>query len=387
LVGSITGSTVQNSYSMCSVDGNKYVGGLTGYSSFNSAINSSYATGSVTGNTNTTSYVGGFIGYNGSYISNCYSDGNVTRTSGTHTDFGSFAGYNKDTIKYCYSLGSVYYTGTTAPTDKGFVGSSANASYTNNLFDSDVSNQTSATGATGKTTVQMKTQSTYVGWDFTDIWEIIGGDGANYPRLQENPDEALPVELISFTTKFIDGKVLLKWKTATEMNNYGFEIQRTMETPTQNQNDIQNWRTIGFVEGAGNSILPKSYQFTDNEPLKAVEYYYRLKQIDEDGSFEYSEILEVNLQSILTGYSLHQNFPNPFNPTTTIKFELPEKGVVDLRVYNIIGKEIAQLVNQEMEAGSYEKEFDAEQFSSGIYIYSLKVSDKFTAKKKMLILK
>jgi len=185
LVGHSIDATVSNSYSTGSVTGTSRVGGLVGRNNY-ATVSNSYSTGSVTG----MYYVGGLVGnhYDNSTVSNSYSTGDVTRSSGTDTEFGGFCGNNyNSTIEYCYSIGSVSYTGTSDPTDKGFVGYNSGGTYTNNFWDSEASNQSTATGATGKTTTQMKTQSTFTGWNFTTIWEIIGGNGANYPTLRDNP--------------------------------------------------------------------------------------------------------------------------------------------------------------------------------------------------------
>jgi len=179
LIGTCSSSTVSNCYSSGTVTGGESVGGLIGWNEASTTDNC-YSDASANG----TSEVGGFIGYHAgsSVINNCYSTGNVTRSSGTEVSFGGFCGHNDgSTINYCYSTGSVIYDGETNPTDKGFIGSeTATTSYTYNFFDSDVSNQSTATGATGKTTTEMKNPSTFTGWDFITIWQIVG---ENYPSL------------------------------------------------------------------------------------------------------------------------------------------------------------------------------------------------------------
>ncbi|MCF6269461.1 MAG: T9SS type A sorting domain-containing protein [Melioribacteraceae bacterium] len=200
---------------------------------------------------------------------------------------------------------------------------------------------------------------------------------------------ALPVELTSFSATTIDNGVMLNWATATEVNNYGFEIQKSV---AQISNLSKEWKNIGFIEGHGNSNSPKSYQFID--PLKVAERSpqmgtfsrsYRLKQIDTDGTVEYSEVIEVEVKIIPTEYKLTPNYPNPFNPTTNINFSLPESGEVKLIIYDILGKQVAELVNKKMEAGVYEQTFDASQHSSGVYIYMLSVNGNRFVKKMNLI--
>jgi hypothetical protein len=193
--------------------------------------------------------------------------------------------------------------------------------------------------------------------------------------------EIVPVELTSFTASVSNGEVLLGWETATETNNFGFEVERNNQS-TNNE----NWQLIGFVEGNGTTTELHSYSFSDDiSSINASSLRYRLKQIDFNGVFEYSdEILVDNLAP--ADYVLEQNYPNPFNPSTTIKFGVPEKSNVVLTVYNSLGAEVATLVNEVREAGSYEIQFNANNFSSGIYYYRI-ASGNFTEIKKMILLK
>jgi hypothetical protein len=190
-------------------------------------------------------------------------------------------------------------------------------------------------------------------------------------------NSALPVELDFFTAILNGSQVELRWKTETEVNNYGFYIERS--------NDISDWTAIGFVEGHGNSNSPKQYNFNDNDINQTGTYYYRLKQIDFDGTIEYFNIVSVKIE-IPNKYYLSQNFPNPFNPETRISFTLPEKQLVSLRVYNMLGELVEELVNGPREAGSYTITFDASNLSSGIYIYRIQ-TDNFAENKKMNFLK
>jgi photosystem II stability/assembly factor-like uncharacterized protein len=196
---------------------------------------------------------------------------------------------------------------------------------------------------------------------------------------------ALPVELTSFEVHFDEttGKnVILNWRTATELNNYGFEIQRSgIEA---NNNLPAEWNVIGFIEGHGNSNSPKDYSFVDANPIKGKSLY-RLKQIDIDGGYEYSSIVEVKSNS-LNKYLLEQNFPNPFNPSTKINFSIAQKGNVKLTIYNSIGQKISTIVNENKEAGSYSVLFNGENLPSGIYFYKLE-SGSFTQIQKMILLK
>jgi len=188
---------------------------------------------------------------------------------------------------------------------------------------------------------------------------------------------SLPVELLSFTGTVKDQKVYLNWITATEVNNYGFEVQRSTQ--------INKWDVLGFVEGHGNSNSQKEYNFIDGESNPAGIYYYRLRQIDNDGAYEYSNIIEINF-NVPDNFELSQNYPNPFNPSTTISFNLPKPGIVTLRVYNLMGEEIKTLVEGYKKAGVYRINFNAEDLASGMYLYRLSTNG-FTETKKLLFMK
>ncbi len=186
---------------------------------------------------------------------------------------------------------------------------------------------------------------------------------------------ALPVELISFKASISNNDIVLNWNTITEVNNYGFEIERKNIS-----SDIKesNWTKIGFVNGHGNSNSTKSYGFIDKNISGGTKFNYRLKQIDNDGKYEFSKEIEIELTK---EYALYQNFPNPFNPTTNIKFQIPKDGFVLLKVYDILGREVATLVNEEKKAGFYNLQFDATGLSSGIYFYKLQFGNNFATKK------
>ena len=191
-----------------------------------------------------------------------------------------------------------------------------------------------------------------------------------------NPEsEPLPVELTSFTSTVVKNAVTLTWQTATEINNYGFEIERA----TKNE-----WEKIGFIHGHGNSDSDKTYNFIDKNPGYG-EFSYRLKQIDIDGSFEYSNVINVTIGEQPVDFVLRQNYPNPFNPTTIISYELPEPSFVNLSVYNVIGEKVAELVNDHQETGKYNQTFDAGRMTSGIYIYVIKIGNNILQRKMTLL--
>lgn len=218
----------------------------------------------------------------------------------------------------------------------------------------------------------------YHGWDDWGANVYDNNGGSNYSITVDAP---LPVELTSFST-FTNGEdVTLNWQTASEVNNYGFNIERKKETG--------DWNKIEFINGHGNSNSPKSYSFIDNT-ITSGKYSYRLKQIDIDGTFEYSQTVEVDL-GVPSNFELSQNYPNPFNPTTTISYAIPMIEAsfissVQLIVYDMLGEKVATLVNEEQASGNYNVHFDASKLSSGIYYYILKTK-KYSDTKKMLLLK
>ena len=199
----------------------------------------------------------------------------------------------------------------------------------------------------------------------------------------------LPVELSSFTSKIIGNKVNLSWQTATEVNNYGFDVERSAygsELLAESRLlNADSWTKIGFVEGHGNSNSPKDYSFVDNKLTQPGAYYYRLKQIDNDGKFSYSKTISVDYNQLLA-FRLEQNYPNPFNPVTTIKFSLPEGGHVMLKLYDALGREVRTLLNENRNAGLHSINFVADNLSNGVYYYKI-TAGNYNSVKKMIILK
>lgn len=200
----------------------------------------------------------------------------------------------------------------------------------------------------------------------------------------------LPVQLISFSALPYNNSVKLNWVTATEVNNYGFELERLVVsnkllTKCQQLN-ANGWQLIAFIPGHGNSNSLKSYSYIDNLTLGQTHLQYRLKQIDFNGAFEYSHVVEVKLE-MPTEFKLEQNYPNPFNPATVISYQIPKEGHVSLIVYDLLGKEIITLVNEIKQPGKYSEEFRLKsgEYSSGIYFYMLKYGDVVQTKKLTLI--
>jgi len=218
----------------------------------------------------------------------------------------------------------------------------------------------------GFSDVRFRLVSVQPGWDWW--WTL--DNFAVYGML------IVPVELTSFAAVIADDNVQLNWTTATEVNNQGFEIQK--------RNGDGEFEKVGFVPGHGTTTDIQTYSYIDSK-VASGSYTYRLKQIDFNGSFEYSDEVAVDVTTPLE-FTLEQNYPNPFNPSTSIKYSIPENGFVTLDVYNLLGEKVASLVNSVQEAGRYEINFDASNLASGIYIYSLK-SGSFNSVKKMLLMK
>ena len=195
-------------------------------------------------------------------------------------------------------------------------------------------------------------------------------------------DNPLPVELTSFTASVSNLTTTLVWNTATEVNNDGFEVQRG--TANSNQLAGINWEKIGFVQGNGTSNIAHNYSYTDNAGTSGT-YSYRLKQIDHNGAFTYSQEAQVTIEAPKV-FTLAQNYPNPFNPTTTIQFTVPSNGRATLKVYNALGQEVATLFDGIATAGQYNQAtFDASRLASGIYFSRLEFRGKMEMKKMLLL--
>ncbi len=497
--GGFVGYNYGGNIELCHATGNvsnaTNVGGFVGTDLSSSTVTSTIFRSYSVGDVSSSSSVGGFIGkLYGAELENCYSLGNVTTSSGNSN--GGFCGYIYDaaTIKHSYSTGNVTYSSSNDPTDKGFVGSESSftGSYDANFFNTTTSNQTTATGATGKSHDDMNDGQTYslvsapdTPWDVkgvqgagsNDYWEMESSINSGYPFLRAQyststktatsitdnsatsggnvfdngsrnvsergvcwststapttadskeivagttgdfsvnltglsasttyymrayvtnnvgtsygdeetfATQALaPVELTMFTaTSASSATIVLNWTTATEVNNYGFEVQRL---GVSSQISEKEWATIAFVDGHGNSNSPKDYSFIDTDiSVTERSRSYRLKQIDIDGAFEYSDVVTVELKEKME-YKLAQNHPNPFNPTTQISFTISKAGIVKLSIYNVLGEVVAELVNKNLEAGSHQYQFDATNLTSGIYFYSISVNG-FTQVKKMNLIK
>ncbi len=219
----------------------------------------------------------------------------------------------------------------------------------------------------------------------TYIYEVYAynGSGANINYLQSAPltgiQTALPVELTLFEAQNVVRGMQLRWTTASEQNNAGFEVQRRS---VNREVSSEAWQVLGFVRGNGTTSEAQSYSFLDRSASGKVQY--RLKQVDFDGQFEYSNVIEVDAGLPKT-FALEQNYPNPFNPTTVISYQLPVASNVSLKVYDVLGKEVMTLVNARQAAGSYTYTLNASKLASGIYFYRLQAGNFVQTKKMMLV--
>ncbi len=195
-----------------------------------------------------------------------------------------------------------------------------------------------------------------------------------------NGSDAVPVELTSFAGSVVGGKVNLNWSTATETNNYGFDVERKVTG--------QEFAKVGFVAGFGTTTEARNYNFVDNS-VTSGNYTYRLKQVDLDGTSEYSNEVEVSLAP--SSYSLDQNYPNPFNPSTKINFSLASDSKVTLKIFDVLGQEVTTLINGSLSAGIHNLNFDASGINSGVYFYTIEATGvdgtNFKSTKKMMLTK
>lgn len=243
-------------------------------------------------------------------------------------------------------------------------------------------NGTLFNGNTANLLLTFKTEDYPMGAYSMDV--VVTSNATNLPSVTVPVSMTIvpiPVEMTSFTAEAVNGQVQLKWETATETNNQGFKVEKRLS-------GTESWKEAGFVEGNGSSAQAHSYTFVDKNN-SVGKYEYRLKQIDYNGDFEYSKIIEVEL-GLPTAFILDQNFPNPFNPNTTITYSLPEKSDVTISIYSSIGEFITTLVSETKEAGYYKIDFDASKLASGTYIYQMNATGtngKTVMSKKMILMK
>lgn len=189
----------------------------------------------------------------------------------------------------------------------------------------------------------------------------------------------VPVELVSFNASVINNQIILNWQTSTETNNRGFTLERKLNS---------GWQNVSFIQGNGTTTRTSQYNFVDNTVPQdySGKINYRLNQIDYNGTNHYSNTIEINYTG-LNSFALLQNYPNPFNPTTLISYNLPKNGMVVLKVYDALGREVKTLVNGFQQAGTHSVSFDAFNLSSGIYYYKMEAENNFSSIKKMILLR
>ena len=314
----------------------------------------------------------------------------LTKTSGTTNDLNYVRFFDSNLGMCVGNAGTVLLS-----TDGGENWISQNVSTSEKLTAVEFTNSTTI-WITGHNGTILNT--TDLGNNWTNYEEVTSNDLTSLSFLNENTgwiggengtmfkyqNDYVPVELVSFTACIKNNTVQLNWQTATEINNNGFEILR------QAQDD--RWDPLGFVKGQGNSSSSKSYSFTDNSPFGGSKIKYRLKQIDTDGKYEYSNEIEVEI--IPTKFAVYQNYPNPFNPTTKIRYQVPRETNVVIKIYDILGSEVLTLLNEKKEPGIYEVKLNGISLASGTYIYRIIASDlstgsgqDFVETKKMVLMK
>jgi len=233
-----------------------------------------------------------------------------------------------------------------------------------------------------------QSQTSQLNWDAVNTAVLTTDSSSVVQTRQGSDNRPLPVQLASFTGSVINqqGHVRLNWRTLTETNNYGFYVQKS-------QSNQSNYQTISpLVPGHGTTLEPHDYAWTDVNATSGT-WYYRLKQVDLDGTEHYSESIQptgltgVKEKPLPTEFALSQNYPNPFNPTTKLEYALPKQSHVTLEVYNLLGQRVATLLDEVKQAGYHAVDFDANGFSSGLYFYRMTANGSVTFMKKMLLLK
>ncbi|MBN1559805.1 T9SS type A sorting domain-containing protein [candidate division KSB1 bacterium] len=211
--------------------------------------------------------------------------------------------------------------------------------------------------------------------EFSDMAHILADSSSSF-------DDTTPVELASFTVQYaptsVSNALLLTWQTVNETNNLGFDVERSIG------NDL-NWKKIGFRKGCGTTSEAQYYEFIDEEATTEGVYFYRLKQNDVKGAFEYSAMVQFEV-SAPKEWALGQNYPNPFNPSTQIVFQLKQDSQVKLAVFDLLGREVARVVDQPLQAGTHKVSFDATDLSAGLYFYNLQAG-AFQEMKRMTFIK
>ena len=398
----------------------EYVGGLVGINSGTISCSKAHSVFSFENPTQSECrYFGGFVGRNDGTINDCCASGDVKFPS-MDTDpwfaeyHGAFAGRSTATITNSYTTASVTCASGPSPTTKGFVGFGSGTT-ANNFFDSDRSNQSTASGATAKTTLEMKTLATFTNetttglttaWDFesnpndddanNDYWDmdLTGSTNSGRPFLswENGTDTSLPVELSYFAGVQKDLAVQLSWATESETENLGFIIERHQDQ--KGWIEIASFRTHPELEGQGSTSQHTEYTFLDKHIEGGEIFEYRLADVSYDSFKQYHDMpaVEIEIEIFLPAeFSLMQNFPNPFNPITTIEYRLPEDSFVSLVIYDVRGQIIQTLESSHQNAGWHEFNWngqtnDGKIISTGLYFARIVAGD-YSNTIKMLYLK
>ncbi len=377
------------------------IGGLVGISSSGTTIVDSYSSADVSC-TASSSPVGGLVGDNNGSVRNCYTIGGSVQGGGS-ADVGGLVGNNNSgTVQYCYSANTI--SGGSSTATGGLIGNNYLGSVTNNFWDEDSSGSTGIqgypqTGATGETTSNMKTESTFTGasWDFTNTWAINSNINGGFPYLQTAPpDHSLPVQATDFVATTDMNSVTLSWGTQSEVDNAGFnilrqELQTTNSEPgTTNLQLIASYLSDDALKGLGTSSTGRSYEFTDNHVTSGSTYQYKIQSISTNGSTKDLTTLSVTVD-IPKNYALYQNYPNPFNPSTTIQFDLKQQSTVTLEIYNVLGQKVIEQNYGAMDAGRYNEIVNMDRFASGVYLYRIAAvgndGQRFVSIKKLVLMK
>jgi hypothetical protein len=420
LFGTISSSAVIDSLGLtnANVSGYDFVGVLVGLSSSGASISHCFTTGrvyatkgdcggligendgsvaasfsncSVTGGNNFS--MGGLVGYSPSgTISNCYSTGEVNVGCG---GAGGLLGNNSGgTVSDCYSVSKVTATNTLG----GLIGGQFSGSVSASFWNTDSTSAgagSGSIGAAGETSSQMKSESTYKdsSWDFTSTWAISGSINNGYPYLA-GVDHSLAVQGTDFAATADMNSVTLSWNTQSEVNDAGFNILRQQISSVGSRNSdwelIASYTTDNSLRGLGTSSTGRSYDFTDDHVTSGATYQYKIQSVSTNGTTKDLFTLSVTVDVPKT-YALYQNYPNPFNPATIINYQLPMNSQVTLKVYDVLGREVATLVDRQQNAGDYEVTFNATRFASGVYFYRIAAvgnnGQKFVSIKKLVLMK
>ena len=211
---------------------------------------------------------------------------------------------------------------------------------------------------------------------------------SSFSQFTIGTDYPLPVQMTNLAAHIENNSVRLSWQTVTEVDNSGWVVERraiSMDYGLRSREKYEGeWKAVGFVEGAGTSTSPREYSFNDRP--SPGRYAYRLRQFDRSGNSSISQEMEVEVGLVPREFKLGQNYPNPFNPTTTIDFTLAEDGHATLKVFNMLGQEVATLMNEDLKAGIiHQAKFNADRFATGVYIARLEVGGKPLLRKLLLL--